>query len=236
MKYRLLYLLFFGSSLPLLFAQPTFAQVTQITGIKYRLTEKGLEIILVTPAPQNLLSFPTRQAKTRIFNIPKAQLSLPCGKFFRRENPVQGVQSISVTSENTNQVSVVVQGEKSLPKVIVSISPAKIDCIKCSFYYPEELRKKGIEGIAKVVLDIDEQGNVTQVSLGRSSGNSEIDNAVLTQVRKMKFIDNACGQKNILLRANFIIQGSLLYQQAIEEYRMRERQESLRQRLRKEGE
>lgn len=92
MKYRLLYLLFFGFGLPLLFAQSTFAQVAQITGIKYRLTEKGLQIILVTSTPHSLLSFPRIQAKTRIFNIPKVQLSLPCGKFFRRENPVQGIQ------------------------------------------------------------------------------------------------------------------------------------------------
>lgn len=82
-----------------------------------------------------------------------------------------------------------VKGEKSLPKVHVSTSPARIDCIKCSFKYSEELRKKFIEGKAEVVLDIDEQGNVSNARLGSSSGNAELDNAVLQQVRDMKFID-----------------------------------------------
>ena len=231
MKYYLFSLLSLSISFLVLIAQPALAQVTQITGIKYKLTEKGLEVILVTPTLTNLLSFPIIQDNTRIFNISKAQLSLPCGSRFSRDNPVIGIKSISVSSENSDRVSIVVKGNKSLPKVFVTVSPAKVDCIKCNFKYTDELRYQGIEGRATVVLDIDEQGNVIKANLNSSSGNAQLDNTVLAQVRNMKFINNACGEKNIRLSANFIIQGSALYQQAVEEYKLRRRQDERRQNL-----
>ncbi|MGI2909213.1 TonB family protein [Tolypothrix sp. VBCCA 56010] len=232
MKHRLFNSLSFGASLLILFAQPAKAQITQITGIKYKLTERGLELILVTPIPKTLLSFPRRQGNTQIFNISNTQLSLPCSNNFRRNKPVPGIQFISVTPQNNNGISIAVRGEKSLPKLLVFISQAKIDCIKCSFQYPEELRKKGIEGRADVVLDIDEQGNVTKMSLRSYSGNTQLDNAILTQVRDMKFTASACGETNLILRANFLIQGSEFHRQLIEEYRIRGRQEHLREKLR----
>ncbi len=56
------------------------------------------------------------------------------------------------------------------------------------------------------------------------------------QARNMKFINNACGQKDITLKANFMIRGSVVHYRAIEEYKVRINQEYLRQQLRKEEE
>lgn len=232
---RLLYSLSLAVSLSIWIAQPVFAQVAQITGIKYKLTEKGLEIILVTPTPKNLLGFPKRQGNTRIYSISNTQLSLPCGNSFFKGNPVKGIKSISVTS-NSNQVNVAVLGETSLPKVNVYISQSRIDCVKCGFEYSQDLRRNKIEGRANVVLDIDEQGNVTNARLGSSSGNAKLDNTVLQQVTGMKFMDNACGQKDVTLGATFFIQGSEFHQRVVKEYQIRRRQEYIKQQLRNTSE
>lgn len=101
-KNHLFYLFSLSFTLSVLISQPLFAQVVQVTGIKYKLTEKGLEIILVTPTPKNLLGFPRKQGNTRILNVSNTQLSLPCGDSFYRDTPVKEIQSISVTSSNTN--------------------------------------------------------------------------------------------------------------------------------------
>lgn len=234
MKNSLFYSLFLGASLSVLVSQPALAQVTQITDIEFKSTDKGLQVILVTPNPKNVLSLPRKFDNTYKINIPNMQLSLPCGNIFRRENPDKGIQSISVTNQDTNSIHLVVVGETRVPKVMVAIGSLRTSCVKCNLKYPEELKQRGIEGRAEAVFDLDQQGNVTNANIGSSSGNTEVDNAVLTQVREMKFANNACGRKNVQLRANFIIPGSAFHRQLVEEYKKRleeERQQQLRRQV-----
>lgn len=49
--------------------------------------------------------------------------------------------------------------------------------------YPEELRRAGIQGRAAVLIIIDRQGNITDVSISESSGNAKLDAAAITAVR-----------------------------------------------------
>lgn len=52
--------------------------------------------------------------------------------------------------------------------------------------YPKLAQRKGIEGRVEVAIDTDEQGNVTDVRLTRSSGNSELDEKHLRLVWQWK--------------------------------------------------
>lgn len=59
-----------------LVAQPAFAQVVQVTGVQLNSTDTGIEIILETPAGEELQVLPRTDGNTYIADIPNAQLRL----------------------------------------------------------------------------------------------------------------------------------------------------------------
>jgi len=48
-------------------------------------------------------------------------------------------------------------------------------------------RRRGQEGTAKISVDVDDKGNVTNVRLARSSGHSALDEAAIREARRWKF-------------------------------------------------
>lgn len=52
--------------------------------------------------------------------------------------------------------------------------------------YPEELRQDGVRGLVTVKCAIDEQGNVTEATVEKSS-NAAFDKAALAAIKKWKF-------------------------------------------------
>ncbi|WP_414588788.1 TonB family protein [Scytonema sp. PCC 10023] len=108
------------------------------------------------------------------------------------------------------------------------------DCVKCDVKYPERAKRRGIEGRPGVAFDVDNNGNVNNVRLVRSSGHKELDEALLEQARDFKLNSAAAGRQNVQLFANFAIAGSRNNQEARQ--RQRERQERLEAQRRKQQE
>lgn len=68
--------------------------------------------------------------------------------------------------------------------------------------YPSEARRSGIQGRVVVVFSVDERGNVVSASVRSSSGNSSLDEAALSSVRRAKFAagGRATATKPVLFR------------------------------------
>ncbi|MDZ7954617.1 TonB family protein [Nostoc sp. DedQUE09] len=92
----------------------------------------------------------------------------------------------------------------------------------CDFKYPTSLRGQKPEGSPKLKLELDEQGNVTNVRLTRSSGNSTLDEAAVRQAREMKV---SGGRKEATLIPNFVVDGSRRQQEVRERERKRQERE-----------
>ena len=100
-----------------LVAQPVFAQVVQVTEVQLNSTDNGIEVVLETPAQEQLQVLPRTEGNTYIADIPNAQLRLRGGNtLFRQENPVAGITSVTVTSA-ANSIRVTVIGASAVPAV-----------------------------------------------------------------------------------------------------------------------
>lgn len=53
--------------------------------------------------------------------------------------------------------------------------------------YPLNARRAGFEGVVKVIVDVDERGEVTAVRILTSSGHSSLDQAVLDAYRAARY-------------------------------------------------
>lgn len=93
---------------------PTSTQVVKITGVKFKSTDKGFEIILETSQGEKLQVVPKTEGNVYTIEIPSAQLS---GDTFREEKPIAGINEVVVSNQNANTVSIQVTGETALPKV-----------------------------------------------------------------------------------------------------------------------
>jgi TonB family protein len=67
--------------------------------------------------------------------------------------------------------------ETHLPKLIRSVRPE----------YPEEAKKRGIEGLVILKAHVDKTGSVSEVKILRSSGYAILDSAAISGVMQYKF-------------------------------------------------
>ncbi|MUG96437.1 TonB family protein [Scytonema sp. UIC 10036] len=102
-----------------------------------------------------------------------------------------------------------------------------VDCLKCDLKYPERAERRGIEGKPGITFDVDENGNVINIKLTRSSGHKELDEALVSQAREFKLNAAAAGKQNVQLIANFTKSGSRENREALK--RQQEREERRRQ-------
>lgn len=73
--------------------------------------------------------------------------------------------------------------------------------------YPASAKREGIEGVTKVRINVDTGGNVTNVQVARSSGNSALDEAALKAVKRWKFEELNRPRQDVV-SVNFVLEGS----------------------------
>jgi TonB family protein len=117
------------------------------------------------------------------------------------------------------------------PKVIVTPKPPNentgsklnpADCQECIITYPEGAKRRGIEGNPEVSIDYDDNGRVTNVRLSRSSGNDELDEALVSQARNFKLKPSAGGKQGVRVGANYAIANSQRHRELQERKKRRE--------------
>ncbi|MBN4006331.1 TonB-dependent siderophore receptor [Nostoc sp. LPT] len=93
--------------------------VIPITSVKANPTDKGVEIILETPAGTQLQVTNRSTDNNFIADVSGGQLRLPSGDAFtfRSEKLIAGITQVTVTNIDPNTVRVTVVGEKALPTV-----------------------------------------------------------------------------------------------------------------------
>ena len=85
----------------------------------------------------------------------------------------------------------------------------KIRCQSCTKPdYPNNAKERGLEGEAKVAVDVDANGNVINVRLINSSGHPELDEAAKQAARNWKFDPSQSGKQAIPAKINFQIENS----------------------------
>lgn len=106
------------------------------------------------------------------------------------------------------------------PSTAEPAQPQRVQCIRCDKpEYPIEARNRGLQGQARVAVDVDANGNVTNVRIIQSSGHAELDEAAMRQARQWKFTPSASGRQGIGAKVDFQLEGSEYQRQ-----RQRERQ------------
>ncbi|MFQ4142472.1 energy transducer TonB [Chlorogloeopsis sp. ULAP02] len=95
-------------------------------------------------------------------------------------------------------------------------------CRECNTKYPEQARRRGVEGRVEVAVDTDDKGNVTNVRLTRSSGNRQLDEAHLRQARDWKLKPSEAGRQGVTIGTEYAIQGSRRYRNVQEQKKRRQ--------------
>ncbi|MCL2924218.1 MAG: energy transducer TonB, partial [Trichodesmium sp. MAG_R04] len=79
-----------------------------------------------------------------------------------------------------------------------------VSCINCPKpSYPGEAREKGLEGNPRLRIDIDFDGNVTNVRLEKSSGHPILDEAAINAVKGWKLDSKDGGRIGVLVTLKF---------------------------------
>jgi len=93
--------------------------VVQVTGVQANPTDKGVEVILQTTQGEQLQISDRSSGNNFIADIPNAQLRLSNGDAFtfRSQNPIEGINEITVTNLDANTIRVTIAGETRLPTV-----------------------------------------------------------------------------------------------------------------------
>ncbi len=96
---------------------PSVQAQISVTNIQINPTDTGIEIILETPPGADPAIFSGSFGNTFFAEISNAQLNLLTGGDFIRENPAEGVESISVVQLPNNVVEITVIGRETPPVV-----------------------------------------------------------------------------------------------------------------------
>ncbi len=85
-------------------------------------------------------------------------------------------------------------------------------------------RRRRIEGRVEVAVDTDQNGNVTNVRLIRSSGNRELDEETLRQAREWKLKPVYGGRQGVKIATEYSRETSQRYHRLLEVMRKNQRQ------------
>lgn len=113
------------SAIAVCIAPSVQAQIS-VTNIQINPTDTGLEIILETPPGQDPAIFSGSFGTTFFAEISDAQLNLLTGEEFRRENPTEAIESISVVQLPNNVVEITVIGRETLPIVNLNTEDGRV--------------------------------------------------------------------------------------------------------------
>lgn len=99
----------------LLIAQPSYAQLAQITDVQLLPIEDGLQLVLVTADPTSPQVFQSQDGNTLLIDLVGAQLALPAGSSYQQENPTPSVASISVEQATEQEVRIAITAADETP-------------------------------------------------------------------------------------------------------------------------
>jgi len=105
-----------GAAVVLMASQYAIAADTEITNVLLSQTAEGVQVILQTTNGQQDAQIITgSNGNALVADISNARLRLPQGNNFQQNNPMTGIQGISVTQNTPNSVRLVVSGTNSAP-------------------------------------------------------------------------------------------------------------------------
>jgi TonB family protein len=121
------------------------------------------------------------------------------------------------------------------PAAVVTPDPPprkrqRLRCVEnCRAKYPDSLKGKEVQGEPKLLVDVDANGNVSNVRLKKSSGNAELDAAAIEQAKKVRMSPSESGRQGVSTRVDFQIEGTDYQRQAQERQRQRETEQAIRE-------
>ena len=205
------------ATLSMVFISPARAQLRQITGVNITPTDNGLAINLEAEDAEQATLLETSYDTTTILDLLITQLAE--GINSRWDEPINGIDKVSIEPLDTNSVRIRILGIAGAPRVavdrndtgiILSITPDRtwsvISCRRCSRPdYPEAALREGIEGTVLLQVTFDTEGNATEALVQGSSGNALLDQAAIEAVLTWEFDTN--GQAgSIPVEIPFVIQ------------------------------
>ena len=75
--------------------------------------------------------------------------------------------------------------------------------------YPPSAARSGIEGTVILIIDVDANGNVTNVSVEKSSRNRDLDRAAMEAARKWRFNPGTSGGNKVAGRVRVPVDFSM---------------------------
>jgi iron complex outermembrane receptor protein len=103
-------------------AVPVQAQISQITDVEVVQTDAGLQIVLDAEGISESNIFETSFGNTLVLDITSAQLT--AGAALSQENPVEGIEAITVEPLDSNSVRIRIVGATEVPAVAVATADA----------------------------------------------------------------------------------------------------------------
>ncbi|WP_335067003.1 TonB-dependent receptor domain-containing protein [Nostoc sp.] len=91
--------------------------VMSVTDVKVNTTDKGIEIILVTPSSEKLSVSGKTEGNSYVADIKNAHFQLTSGESFQQSKPSAGIALVTVTNVDTNTVRLTVVGKTGAPAV-----------------------------------------------------------------------------------------------------------------------
>ncbi|MBF2067957.1 MAG: AMIN domain-containing protein [Calothrix sp. C42_A2020_038] len=104
-----------GAVAAIIAVQPVSAQTTQVTNVKLRPVDSGVNLILEASSGERAQVFTTQRGNTLVADIINTQLRIPQGNSFRQDNPAPGIASVAINQLDANSVRVVVTGSNGTP-------------------------------------------------------------------------------------------------------------------------
>ncbi|AKG20386.1 energy transducer TonB [Calothrix sp. 336/3] len=142
------------------------------------------------------------------------------------ERRSRGIISSAPTQPRTPNIE---SGEPSSQLSSPRSGNGRAACRECNTSYPEQARRRGVEGRVEVAVDTDSQGNVTNVRVTKSSGSEELDRAHAEQARRWKLKPSESGRQGVNIATEYAIQGSRRHREVRERRQQREARERTRE-------
>lgn len=137
----------------------------------------------------------------------------------RGNNNLQSGSTVATGSRNIERPT---SPQPTESNTFAGSSSGRLACRTCSKpKYPENARKRKLEGKAEISVDVDNKGNVTNVRLARTSGHAELDKAAVEQARNWKFNAPNGAAQGVTAKVDFAIEGSKRSRQNRERRRQR---------------
>ncbi len=176
---------------------------------------------------------------TRIGNTSGNSTSTGTATSTRTGNTSGNSTSTGITNTTTNSTNTGTSQGRQRQNVATAPTPPKLQtssgngraaCRQCDSKYPEDARRRGVEGRVEVAVDTDSKGNVTNVRILKSSGNRKLDEEHINQARNWKLKPSQTGRQGVAIATEYALQGSRRYRNVKKRQRQREEQQQEQQR------